>query len=426
MNLSTKLLFGLLCWGCVAAAMARPPAFSDLTLQEGLLESERTGKPLVVFWYRPEQLMPTEFMRAVSWHDPDVVAWMREHAVGVWIEGESGGTLVARDSDGRRSRFFDDELAMWLPGRRFRTIEPTLAPECLLLWLSFPPGDPGLVEAVDDCTYEVESREFRRLRRLREDDSPEARLEGLIDAWSDFARLHLPNFLAQQSLAAKTEEWIEQFGMHDKLEAVGAAIEQRLRERETPSDRLAWVMFNAVIGDRIDSVIDWADLAEEPLQHRLAAHAFDIMFPRLIERRKWELIGRLDPRWHPHTAQFGYFEHVSWIRGSTSGFVQRRIPRKDPSVRFRPLSFLQFPHIQERAEKLAAMHLGCLAIGELGEASVMLHVVSQRCPPEVLDYIIGFAAREGMLDAVHLPYLDPENPGHAELIEKINAQENDR
>ena len=426
MNLSTTLLFGLLCWGCVAASMARPPAFSDLTLQEGLLEAERTGKPLVVFWYRPEQSMQTEFMREASWHDPEVVAWMQEHAIGVWIEGERRGSLDVRDSEGRRSRFLNDELAMWLPVRRFRTTEPTLGPECLLVWLSFPPGEPGLREAVDGCTDEVDSRNHQRLRLPHRDEPAEASLERVTEAWSDFAGLHLPGFLAHQLIALQTESWVDRFGMHEELEAVGAAIEQRLREQETPSDRLAWVMFNAAIEDRIDTVIDWADQSESTLQHRLAAHAFDRMFSRLIERRNWALIGRLDPRWHPFMGQMGYFEYVSRIRLVEHGSPRRSVPRKDPSVRFRPLSVLADPFAQESAQRLAAMHLGCIAIDQRGEASLMLHVVSQQCPPEVLDYIIGFAAREGMLEAMHLQYLDPANPEHAAWIEKINAQEGGR
>lgn len=406
----------------VSMAMARPPAFSELTLQEGLLESERTGKPLVVFWYRPEQSMQTEFMREASWHDPEVVAWMRANAIGVWIEGERRGSLDVRDSQGRRMRFLNDELAMWLPVRRFRTTEPTLGPECLLVWLSFPPGEPGLKEAVDDCTDEADSRNHQRLRLPDRDEPAEASLERLTEAWSDFARLHLPGFLAHYLIALQTESWVDRFGMHEELEAVGATIEQRLRERETPSDRLAWIMFNAAIEVRIDTVIDWADQAGSTLQHRLSAHAFDRMLSRLIERRNWALIGRLDPRWHPFMGQKGYFEYVSRIRLVERGSTQRSVPQNDPSEKPGPLSVLAHPFAQESAQSLAAMHLGCIAIDERGEASVMLHVVSQQCPPEVLDFIIAFAAREGMLEAMHLQYLDPDNPEHAKWIDKIKAE----
>ncbi len=77
-------------------AATGPSAFENLSYADALLRADREGKPVAIF-FRSDGSGPSTHMEATTWRSPEVLAWVRDHAVPVRIDADRQPDLaVAR------------------------------------------------------------------------------------------------------------------------------------------------------------------------------------------------------------------------------------------------------------------------------------------------------------------------------------------
>lgn len=421
MNRSVMLLCALLC-SLAVAAFARPPVFTDLTPGEAAELAAEQGKVVVTYWHNPGSIA-SEIMRARVWTDPEVEAWMKEHAVGVWFTADPGrerlsssSTVVEKDSEllGRLYRHLrPKDLIRWLEGpsdelfglQRHREewwdIRAEFAPVAM--------GRAPIDDAIADRCVEV----WRALPALMD----RTRWAG-IDAWSDRPFLTA----SRKIIEVRPEYSIPLTELRDELEA-------SLAREPDAVNRWHWMMLTAGALDDAQRVLEWLGAELEQLNE--FQHSFVLaseIEPFLEEHKRWAEL-------------YGFMRHTRLRLADEETFDRLR------SV----LSSIELSLDDERGEALGAqrdqidtarrrhyavrlimrdevvLHLGALASGELDHAAKQLFEVDRvlQNHPEAVELLVTSAHWEGLAHPMHLPFINYDRADHRALAAAIRRDHPD-
>ncbi|MCC5787881.1 MAG: hypothetical protein JJU33_14400 [Phycisphaerales bacterium] len=400
-----------------AAAMAKPPAFSDLTLEEAKEAAAEQDRVIVVVRHDPMDLN-NEIMRQYIWTDPRVEALMAEHAIGVWMSPEEAPRHMSRtgavmiNHRGMRIGFplFDrasaKTVARWLrdPGdRRLQLIDADEEwDEARSMFHDVATGQaPADDAAADLCirmwkALPIESHGF----------------------WAAFPEHYgADSFLASTRLIAEAHPRVldELIELRDRLEAT-------LADEQNAVDRWHWMLLNAEALDDRARVVRWiegvhndeAHLAESVPLARLIVDTLD-------KEQQWSMMyDYMAEPWSSERA-FGDGRRVGSLQASLHSVVRRWERAADDPERADQVRRPDFGSAMLGERRL---HVGALASGEFASAARQLAMMRYLGPldTEATGDLIAFAGANGLAHPLHLPFINDERDDHREIAASIRRK----
>lgn len=362
-----------------------------------------------------------EIMRLRVWTDPDVEAWMAEHAVGVWMSREEAFELRLRSPTSfavitnHHGRVISLSLNFRLP------------PKALVDWLRNP-GDRELqigrhddFEALEKVFYDITRGDARVVPADAElcvrvwRSLPVASSRYLPNP-SGMGRYETPVFGATRLIAAEHPRIL------DDMVELREELEARLAGEPNAVDRWHWMLLNAEVLDDRERVMRWIEAVHaDPERIALARPLSRLIEHYLDTEEQWAMLfDFMNVRGLAVCDRDGA-RSMRWLGSSLdAAAVGAERPMRDPAdvERIRQEMF-RFSLYEERR-----LHLGALAKGETQAAAeqlVQFRLLGAH-KAEATGYIISSARAYGLGHPLHLPFINYDRADHRALAASIRRQ----
>ncbi|TVQ83188.1 MAG: hypothetical protein EA380_00190, partial [Phycisphaeraceae bacterium] len=403
---------------------AKPPAFSDLMLEEAIERGKAEGREVVVYWYT-EGSFGDEVMRELVWSDPEVEAWLAEHAIAVWVD--RGRTPSCEGETFREVPVFPTSTAVFTPEGAVRFGYEVLDPECVIRFLS------GEVTKGSRCA----SAYFYRLLHLLyvshmwNERITEDLAEWCIFTWERYplevsvyrGRVLRPgDFIHVDSFVEISRRLVEQSPEYrERLGSLRDALKERVDEEPRIIELGHWLALSLDVFDDQDAVLAWIDeTIENDGGMDIVGAVFDFTGAVLERENRWALYGDALDRSVTHCADTSSpVEAMHRVQDHLLWNLSIDRPETDsPESRRWALQI-----VGESMQDEVRRQMVLLARERHEEVGVRLAFAERMLVhyPEAFDMLISRADEAGLLHPLHLPYLDTEREDHRAMANRLRA-----
>lgn len=275
-----------------------PPVFTDLGW-EAAKAAARDGKRLLLLDAMTSWCGPCKIMDATTWVDPEVVAWLGEHAVAVQLDMDEHVAL--KEELGLRAY---PTMVLFRPdGTEFDRIVGLRKPGAMLQWLEGARGGSTekqrLIERVEALEASGEARVGERITLASMCASTGAAAEG-----ARLARWLWTRTAADGDEARTLGRWRRGAGRNLSLDLAGgdpsftsflrAQRGERaaaLAEAEATVLRSEWIVLNEIVGDDARTLAWAAEAASTEAGVKVLRAHSDRVFDPLVDAGLWATAG---------------------------------------------------------------------------------------------------------------------------------------
>lgn len=402
----------------VSTAAARPPAFSELTLDEAKAAAAEQDRVIVIVRHDPMSL-DNEIMRQHIWTDPEIEAWMAEHAIGVWMTPEEEDA-----SQIRSPRIGAVDYRGVLIGY---PLVPRVSSETVLRWLKDPRDRRQQFHHTDDAWFAARSMFHAVASGGVPADDKAADL--CVEMWKALPAVShgfwssFPEFYATDSFLGATRMIAEEHPrVLDELIDLRDRLEAGLANERNVVDRWHWMLLNAeALGDG-ERVVRWVEQVQDDQAHFVETMALSRLIVYCLDQeQQWALMyGFLAEPWLEEGA-INDARRLRIMSKRLNAAVGRLEDANDDPDRLqeRLQSELDRALLFERR-----LHVGAVASEDFVFAAQQLEMMRFLGPhkAEATGHLVAFAGAHGLAHPLHLPFINYERGDHREIAASIRRE----